>query len=136
MPHHQPHTLSRAESVAASTPHMSPITRLQSQRHTPLPRPRHLESAPKPQVVDKPARDPGKGHVPQVRMADRPARDPEKRHVTRARVSTPEITRDREKKHVTKTRDLSRDQTGPQQSRDQTRSRDYTRSRDQTRSRE
>src|SRR5579863_9839518 len=58
--------VSRAESVAASTPHMSPITRLQSQRHTPLPRPRHLESAPKPQVVDKPARDPGKGHVPQV----------------------------------------------------------------------
>src|SRR5579863_7353193 len=89
--------VSRAESVAASTPHMSPITRRQSQRHTPLPQPRHLESAPKPQVVDNSARDPGKEHVPQVRMAARPPRDPEKGHVTRARVSTLEIARDREK---------------------------------------
>src|SRR5579863_7938383 len=110
---------------------MSPITRWQSQRHTPLPQPRHLESAPKPQVVDNSARDPGKEHVPQVRMAARPPRDPEKGHVTRARVSMPEIARDREKKHVMEARDLSHDQTGPQQSRDQTRSLDQTRSRDQ-----
>src|SRR5579863_6496768 len=96
---------------------MSPITRRQSQRHTPLPRPRHLESAPKPtysQVVNNSARDPGKEHVPQVRMAARPTRDPEKGHVTRARASTTEIARDREKKHVMGTRDLSRDQTSPQ----------------------
>src|SRR5579863_10107528 len=123
--------LSRAESVAASTPHMSPITRLQSQRHTPLPRPRHLESAPKPQVVDNSARDPGKEHAPQVRMAEQPPRDPEKRHATRTHASTLEIACDRGKKHVTQARDLSHDQTGPQQSRDPTQSRDQTRSRDQ-----
>src|SRR5579863_7584199 len=116
--------LSRAETVTVAASHMSPITRRQSQRYTPLPRPRHLESAPKPLVVDNSARDPEKEHVPQVRMAARPPRDPEKGHVTRARVSTPEIARDREKKHVMEARDLSRDQTGPQQSRDQTRSRD------------
>src|SRR5579863_6317238 len=32
------HDLSRAQLVAAPAPHMSPITRRQSQRHTPLPR--------------------------------------------------------------------------------------------------
>src|SRR5579863_6220857 len=106
--------VSRAETVTVAASHMSPITRWQSQRHTPLPRPRHLKSAPKPQVVDNSARDPGKEHVPQVRMAARPPCDPEKRHVTRARVSTTEIARDHEKKHVMGACDLSRDQPSPQ----------------------
>src|SRR5579863_7665425 len=127
-------SLSRAETVTVAASHMSPYSRLQSQRRTPLQRPRHLESAPKPQVVDNSARDPGKEHAPQVRMAERPPCDPEKRHVTRAHSSTPEIACDRGKKYVTQARDLSRDQTGPQQSRDPTRSRDQIRSRDQTRS--
>src|SRR5579863_6727620 len=126
--------LSRAETVTVAASLMSPDSRLQSQRRTPLQRLRHLESAPKPQVVDDSAHDPGKGHAPQVRMAERPPRDPEKRHATRAHESTPEIACDRGKKHVTQARDLSRDQTGPQQSRDPTRSRDQLRSRDQTRS--
>src|SRR5579863_4613176 len=39
--------LSRAQLVAAPAPHMSPITRRQSQRHTPLPRPRGMVTAPK-----------------------------------------------------------------------------------------
>src|SRR5579863_6267387 len=76
--------LSRAETVTVAASHMSPNSRLQSQRRTPLQRPRHLESAPKPQVVDNSARDPGKEHAPQVRMTERPPRDPEKRHATRA----------------------------------------------------
>src|SRR5579863_2981676 len=129
-----PHHVSRAETVTVAALHMSPDSRLPSQRRTPLQRLRHLESAPKPQVVDDSARDPGKGHAPQVRMAERPPRDPEKRHATRVHESTPEIAWDRGKKHVTQARDLSRDQTGPQQSRDPTRSRDQLRSRDQTRS--
>src|SRR5579863_6346061 len=73
--------LSRAQLVAAPAPHMSPITRRQSQRHTPLPRPRGMVTAPKPtysQVVTGLARDPGKGHVTV-------ARDPGKGHVTVAR---------------------------------------------------
>src|SRR5579863_5666289 len=88
---------------------MSPITRRQSQRHTPLPRPRGMVTAPKPtysQVVTGLARDPGKGHV------------------TQAHASMQVIARDREKKHVTEVRDLSCDKTRP---RDQTRSRDKTR---------
>src|SRR5579863_5550802 len=106
--------MSRAQLVAAHVPHMPPITRWQSQRHTPLPRPRGMETAPKPtysQVVTGPARDPGKGHVTV-------ARDPGKGHVTQARVSMQVIARDREKKHMTEVRDLSRDKT---RLRDQTR---------------
>src|SRR5579863_4679337 len=93
---------------------MSPITRRQSQRHTPLPRPRGMVTAPKPtysQVVTGLARDPGKGHVTV-------ARDPGKGHVTQAHASTQVIARDRAKIHVTEARDLSQDKT---RSRDQTR---------------
>src|SRR5579863_10298847 len=99
---------------------MSPITRRQSQRHTPLPRPRGMETAPKPtysQVVTGLARDPGKGHVIV-------ARDPGKGHMTQARASMQVIARDREKKHMTEAHELSRDQTC---SCDQTHSRDQTR---------
>src|SRR5579863_4561358 len=108
-------SLSRAQLVAAPAPHMSPITRRQSQRHTPLPRPRGMVTAPKPtysQVVTGLACNPGKGHV------------------TQARASVQVTARDREKIHVTEARDLSPDQT---RSRDQTHSRDQMRSRDQTR---
>src|SRR5579863_2588787 len=111
---------------------MSPITRRQSQRHTPLPRPRGMVAAPKPtysQVVTGLACDPGKGHVTV-------ARDPGKGHMTQARVSTQVIACDREKKHVTEARDLSQDKTRSRDTtcpRDQTRSRDQTCSRDQTR---
>src|SRR5579863_5596429 len=83
--------LSRAQLVAAPAPHMSPITRRQSQRHTPLPRPRGMVTAPKPtysQVVTGLARDPGKGHVTV-------ARDPGKGHVIQARASMQVIARDR-----------------------------------------
>ena len=108
---------------------MSPATRRQSQRHMPLPRPRGLETAPKPtysQVVARPARDPGKVHVMHTR-------DPGRVHVTQARASTLVTARDREKQHVTETRDSSRDQEDPQQSRDKTRPRDQTRSHDPAR---
>src|SRR5579863_9488508 len=86
--------LSRAQLVAVPVPHMSPITRRQSQRHTPLPRPRGMVTAPKPtysQVVTGPARDTGKGHVTV-------ACDSDKGHVTQARTSMQVIARDREKK--------------------------------------
>src|SRR5579863_8701894 len=105
---------------------MSPITRRQSQRHTPLPRPRGMGPAPKPtysQVVTGLARDPGKGHVTV-------ARDPGKGHVTQARVSMQVNARDCEKKHVTEACEHSCDQT---RSHDQTRSRDQTCTHDQTR---
>src|SRR5579863_452461 len=106
--------MSRAQLVAAPAPHMSPITRRQSQRHTPLPRPRGMVTAPKPtysQVVTGLARDPGKGHVTV-------ARDPGKGHVTQTRASIQVMARDRAKIHVTEARDLSPD---PTRSRDQTR---------------
>src|SRR5579863_9860244 len=112
--------MSRVQLMAAPAPHMSPITRRQSQRHTPLPRPRGMVTAPKTtysQVVTGLARDPGKGHVTV-------ARDPGKGHVTQAHASMQVIARDREKKHVTEACERSRDQTRP---RDQTRSRDKTR---------
>ena len=108
---------------------MSPITRRQSQRHTPPPRPRGLETAPKPtysQVVARPACDPGKVHMIHTR-------DPGRVHVTQARASILVTARDPGKEHVMEARDLPREEERPQQSRDPTRSRDRTRSRDPSR---
>src|SRR5579863_5373655 len=117
--------LLRAQLVAAPAPHMSPITRRQSQRHMPLPQPRGMVTAPKPtysQVVTGLARDPGKGHVTVARDPGKghvtAARDPGKGHVIQARASMQVIARDRAKIHVTEARDLSQDQTRPH---DQTR---------------